>query len=288
MSNRKKTIVNVLMLFGVSGSGKNYLENFFIKNHKYELVRSKSLEDGLFHIGFHKSIQVTTRARRKGEENASYEFTSIESGYRYLNGSGTYHFIDDKEYNMLVEHDMLIGKTTGYEDTKYGTLLSTLIPFTGFGNGMIPFNTIILDEGGIHDFMTTALSLHKTHIFNVIPLFVYCNNFSNREGRTKEQIKVEDLKRQEVYQYLKDYKTVIEIGWVDDINVYFPDVLKCSNTISSVTGKMQWVKPEYIYESIDSCLSTGYISGGLGLYNYINKQYNHHELLSLLKSELES
>lgn len=152
---KNKEKIKLLLICGVSGSGKTWIEKELVNHPTDNLI-------------FHKLNQYTTRPPRSKEE--------VELK--------VYNFINESEYNEI--KDDLIAKTevNGYH---YGTLKD----FLRGNKKRSVINTIIVNRRGYDD-ITSYLKNNKD--FEILTLKITINSeIKNREDRNIEKEK-EELK----------------------------------------------------------------------------------------------
>ena len=154
--NKKNNKIKVLLICGISGSGKTWIENDLIKHSTDKLE-------------FHKLKQYTTRKPRSDEE---------------IN-MNIYEFIDDEKYDKI--KDTLIAKTE-VNGCKYGTLQD----FRKSTNKTTIINTIIVNRRGHDDIISFLKNFEYINNYDIITLEVKVQNeIKNRSDRNIEKEKKE-------------------------------------------------------------------------------------------------
>lgn len=149
---------NVLFIMGVSGSGKNYIQDLLSrKGNEYDS-----------NIFFNKTEQVTTRKPRSKEEIAKH----------------TYEFINKEQYELI--KSALVAKTY-FNDNYYGTKISSLRESS---KNNIIINTIVVDINGYKDAINEFNKIFENNYFSTI-IKILCDNPEKRETRNKEFLRKE-------------------------------------------------------------------------------------------------
>lgn len=124
---------NILVLCGVSGSGKTYIRNL-IKN-------TICMKD----LSFHIPMQVTTRKKR------------------YEEGPCDYIFLSKEDFDILADNEELVAYTN-FNEKEYGTIKNNICP----GNNVI--NLIVASAEGCKDILNVYKENNNVNIKTALVL----------------------------------------------------------------------------------------------------------------------
>lgn len=177
--------LNFLLICGVSGSGKNYIQNM-LQNKGNEYLKNNYNNKNL-DISFNKLQQVTTRKPRNMEEieNQVYSFITKE-------------LYDIIEYNLIAK--------TKVNENYYGTIKMAIKDYTRIYENkdyknFIFINTVIVNRLGYDHFINDVKENYKDRKVNIFTLKIDCDylDLQKRNGRNLEFIKKEDCDLEDIY-----------------------------------------------------------------------------------------